>query len=109
MARPLRVDVENGWYHVTARGIERRSIFDDEREHVHFLELLEEVVDRFRVIVHTHVELGNHYHLIVQTPEANLSQAIQWLNISYVAWVNRRRERVGPLPVRSRRARKRIG
>ncbi len=97
MARPLRVDVENGWYHVSSRGIERRSIFDNEREHGHFLELLEEMVDRFRVIVHAHVELDNHYHLIVQTPEANLSQAIQWLNISYAVWVNRRRERVGPL------------
>ncbi len=57
MASPLRVDVEKGWYHVTSRGIERRSIFDDEREHAHFLRLLEDVVDRFRVIVHAHVEL----------------------------------------------------
>lgn len=97
MARPLRVDVENGWYHVTSRGIERRSIFDNEAEHVHFFELLGEMVERFRVIVHAHVELDNHYHLILQTPGANLSQAIQWLNISYAVWVNRRRERVGPL------------
>lgn len=97
MARPLRVDVENGWYHVTSRGIDRRSIFDNDREHEHFLELLGEMVERFRVILHAHVELDNHYHLIVQTPEANLSQAIQWLNISYAVWVNRRRERVGPL------------
>ena len=97
MTRPLRVDVENGWYHVTSRGIDRRSIFDNDHEHVHFLELIEEMVDRFRVLVHAHAELDNHYHLIVQTPEANLSQAIQWLNISYAVWVNRRRQRVGPL------------
>lgn len=54
-------------------------------------------MDRFRILVHGHVELDNHYHLIVQTPDANLSQAIQWLNVSYVAWVNRRWDRVGPL------------
>jgi len=97
MARPLRVDVENGWYHVTSRGIERCSIFENDAEHVHFLELLEAMVERFRVVVHAHVELDNHYHLIMQTPEANLSQAVQWLNISYAVWVNRRRDRVGPL------------
>jgi putative transposase len=97
MARPLRIDVADGWYHVTSRGIGRRAIFANEREHEHFLELLGKMVDRFRILVHGHVELDNHYHLIVQTPDANLSQAIQWLNVSYVAWVNRRRDRVGPL------------
>ena len=55
------------------------------------------MVDRFRVLVHAHVELDSHYHLILQTPDANLSKAVQWLNVSYVIWVNRRRERVGPL------------
>lgn len=97
MTRPLRVDVADGWYHVISRGIERRDIFINDSEHTHFCELLAEMVDRFRVLVHSHVELDNHYHLIVQTPEANLSKAIQWLNVSYVAWVNRRRDRVGPL------------
>ena len=87
MSRPLRIDIENGWYHVTSRGIERRAIFEHKKEHEHFLELLEELVDRFRVVLHGHVELDNHYHLILQTPEANLSAAMQWLNVSYVAWV----------------------
>jgi REP element-mobilizing transposase RayT len=97
MARPLRIDVADGWYHVTARGIERRAVFADRRDHEHFLELLEETVQRFRVVLHAHVEMDNHYHLITQTPEANLSRAIQWLNVSYVAWFNRRHDRVGPL------------
>ena len=97
MTRPLRVDVENGWYHVTSRGIDRSAIFLNDAEHGHFLGLLGEMVDRFRVILHAHVELDNHYHLILQTPDANLSQAMQWLNISYAVWVNRRRDRVGPL------------
>ena len=97
MSRPLRIDIADGWYHVTSRGIERRVIFENNNEHKHFLELLEEMVDRFRVVLHGHAELDNHYHLILQTPEANLSAAIQWLNVSHVAWVNRRRNRVGPL------------
>ncbi len=87
----------DGWYHVTARGIDRGVIFGSAVEHEHFLELLGELVDRFRVVLHAHVELDNHYHLIVQTPDANLSKAIQWLNVSYVAWFNRRRDRAGPL------------
>ena len=87
----------DGWYHVTARGIERRSIFADARDHAHFDELLEETVERFRIVLHAYVQMANHYHLLVQTPEANLSRAIQWLNVSHVAWFNRRHGRVGPL------------
>ena len=60
MARPLRIDVGGGRHHVTARGIERRSVFTDRRDHEHFLELLEESVERFRVVIHAHVEMANH-------------------------------------------------
>ncbi|MEI6788639.1 MAG: hypothetical protein WCL49_09190 [bacterium] len=49
MARPLRVDIEDGWYHVTARGDHRQEIFSDDRDHGHFVELLEEMSERFRV------------------------------------------------------------
>jgi putative transposase len=97
MARPLRVDRRDGWYHVTARGLERRDIFNDLRARLHFLELVEEMTQLFRVQVHAYVLMSNHYHLVVQTPEANLSRAIQWLNVSYAAWFNRRNDRVGPL------------
>lgn len=97
MTRPLRVDRAGGWYHVTSRGIERRLIASDERCHEHFCELLEAMVQRFRVRVHAYVLMNNHYHLVVETPEGNLSRAIQWLNVSYVAWFNRRANRVGPL------------
>jgi REP element-mobilizing transposase RayT len=97
MARPLRIDVEDGWYHVTARGIERREIFGEDREYLHFQDLLAAAVERYRIVIHAFVQLRNHYHIIAQTPEANLSQAIQWLNVSYAVWFNRRHERVGPL------------
>jgi len=97
MARPLRIHVADGWYHVTARGTDRRVIFTDEHERRHFLDLLAEMVGRFRVVVHSYVLMGNHYHLLVQTPKANLSQTVQWLNTSYSMWFNRRHDRVGPL------------
>ena len=97
MARPLRIDLEDGWYHVTARGIDRRMIFETDRDHGHFRELLGAMVERYGVILHAYVQMSNHYHLIIQTPNANLSKALQWLNVSYSVWFNRKHERVGPL------------
>ena len=97
MARPLRVQIENGWYHVTARGIDRGIIFQDTRDHEHFLELMEKVIEQYRIVIYAYVHMDNHYHLVVQTPEANLSEAMQWLNMSYSIWYNRKHDRVGPL------------
>ena len=79
MARPLRIDIPDGWYHVLSRGLERRLIFEDARDHEHFQELLGEMVERHGVRLHAYVLMHNHYHLLVQTPHANLSRAMQWL------------------------------
>ncbi len=97
MARPLRVDVADGLYHVMARGIEGRAIFGDDRDRWHFLDLLAKLPERFRVIVHAYVCMESHYHIILQTPDANLSQAMHWFNVSYSAWFNARRNRKGHL------------
>jgi len=95
MARPLRIDVAEGWYHVMSRGIERRPIFLDDAYCFHFLDLLGEMSQRYGIEVHVYNLMGNHYHLIVRTPEANLSAAMQWLNVSYGAWFNAKQRRVG--------------
>ena len=95
MARPLRIDIEGGWYHVMSRGIERRVIFLDDSFCLHFLDLLGEMSVRFGVEVHAYVLMGNHYHLILRTPDANASQAMQWLNVSFSAWSNAKLQRVG--------------
>ena len=97
MARPLRVNVTDGWYHCMHRGIERRRLFTEKREHDYFLGLLGETVERFRFRVHAYCLMGNHYHAIVQTPDANLSQGMQWLGQSYSSWYNAQHRRVGPL------------
>lgn len=95
MARPLRIDVADGWYHITSRGNNRQNIYLDDQDRKHFLELLSGLPERFRVEVHAYVLMDNHYHLLIRTPGANASRAIQWLNVSYSLWWNRLRERCG--------------
>jgi putative transposase len=95
MARPLRIQFKNGWYHVTSRGNNRQPIYFDPRDRLHFLELLGQMVERHAVQVHAYVLMDNHYHLLVRTPQTNLSVAIQWLNVAYSIWWNRRHRRAG--------------
>ncbi len=97
MARPLRIEIAGGRYHFTARGNERGEIFKDDRDRGHFLELLSRWPERFGVKLHAYVLMPNHYHLLLETPEPNLSRAGQWLNVSYSVWFNRRHERSGHL------------
>ena len=73
MARPLRLDIEGGWYHVINRGLEKRQIFPDERTNLHFLDLLSVLPTRFGLRIHAYALMGNHYHLQIETPKANLS------------------------------------
>jgi putative transposase len=97
MARPTRVDVKGGWYHVVNRGIEKRAIFRSVSCYERFIDLLARLPRRFGLKVHGYVLMPNHYHLQVKTPQANLSRAIQWLSVSYSIWFNRKYQRVGPL------------
>ena len=97
MARPVRIELAGGWYHVVARGNERRRIFADDKDRRRFVELLSDWVARFGLRLHAYVLMDNHYHLLVETPEANLSHAMQWLGVSYTMWFNRRHRRCGHL------------
>src|SRR4051812_10546602 len=96
MARPLRIERAGAWYHVTGRGLERRAIFRDAKDRLHWLALLEEATDLWRLRIHA-VLMENHYHLVLETREPNLARAMHRLNGSYVIWFNRRHGRVGPL------------
>jgi REP element-mobilizing transposase RayT len=97
MARQIRHNVEGGWYHITTRGMGRREIFSGDRDRVHFIELLQGLVERYGIILHAYVLMDNHYHLLIETPNANASRALQWLNVSYAAWYNAGHDRTGPL------------
>ena len=97
MARPLRIRRAGTWYHLTARGNERKRIYRDDGDRQKFLALLETWVERFRIRLHGYVLMDNHYHLLAETLESNLSESMQWLNVSYSVWFNRRHGRVGHL------------
>lgn len=97
MARPLRIHVAGGWYHVTARGQRRERIFEGDGDYRRFLELVAGMRLRYRVRIRAYCLMPNHYHLLVSTPDANLSAAMHWLDVSYSRWVNTRRDQVGPV------------
>ena len=97
MARALRINIAGGWYHILNRGIERREIFRVAEDYRHFLELVGELSERYQAIIHGYVLIPNHYHLLIETPAGNCSDAMHWLNVSYSVWYNRRCGRVGPL------------
>jgi len=95
MARPLRIQFEGAVYHVTSRGNARQEIFLDDKDRNSFLETLGRVVDRFGWICHAYCLMNNHYHLLIETPAANLSRGMQMLNGIYPQSFNRRHGRVG--------------
>ena len=95
MARHVRIRVGGGMYHVYTRGDHRDAVFCSDGDAEHFLELLEEMRGRFRMRVYAYCLMPNHYHLLVGTPEGNISRGIQWLNGSYGIWFNRRHNRTG--------------
>lgn len=97
MARPLRVEFPGALYHVTARGNERRSVFAKDADRLLWLETLAEMVEGFGVLVHCYCVMGNHYHLVLATPGANLSAAMGWFQTTFTVRYNRSRRRSGHL------------
>ncbi len=97
MARPLRLQFDGAIYHVTSRGNAREDIVDDDGDRHAFLECLEKVVHRFHWLCHAYCLMGNHYHLVIETPEANLSQGMRQLNGIYTQRYHRRHRTVGHL------------
>ncbi len=95
MARPLRLEFAGALYHVTSRGDRRDPIYLDDGDREGFLDLLGAVCRRFNWTVHAYCLMTNHYHLLVETPDANLSQGMRQLNGVYTQSFNRRHSRVG--------------
>jgi len=97
MSRPIRIEFPDALYHVTARGDRREDIFEDDQDRLMFLSTLGQVIEQFNWICHAYCLMGNHYHLLIQTPGGNLSRGMRQLNGVYTQASNRRYRRVGHL------------
>ncbi len=95
MSRPLRIEFAHGLYHVTSRGDGREDIFLDDGDRELFLEVLSETVGRFNWVIHAYCLMSNHYHLLIETPDGNLSKGMRQLNGVYTQRFNRKHRRVG--------------
>jgi REP element-mobilizing transposase RayT len=97
VSRPLRLEHPGAVWHVTSRGNERRHVFQDDVDRERWLALLGQVVVLFAWRLHGYVMMGNHYHLIVETPTPTLSRGMRHLNGVFTQAFNRRHQRVGHL------------
>lgn len=97
MARPLRIEYPGAFYHVIQRGNERKAIFISEQDRTKFYEYLTALHTRYKVNIHTYCLMNNHYHLILETKNANLTKAMHYLNTSYTVYFNVKRKRAGHL------------
>ncbi len=95
MARPLRLEYPGAVYHVMARGHERSAIFRDADDRAKFLALVAEIVQEEKWLVHGYCLLGNHYHLMIETPAGELSRGMRALNGDYARWFNWQHDRRG--------------
>jgi putative transposase len=97
MARPLRLEFAGAIYHLTSRGNARQKMFFTDADRDLFLNTLSGVVSRYHWICHAYCLMANHYHLLIETPTANLSIGMRQLNGIYTQSFNRRHNRVGHL------------
>lgn len=95
MARPLRLEFSGALYHITSRGDRRESIYDSDDDRTVFLLVLAEVCDTYNWVCHAYCLMDNHYHLLIETPDGNLSKGMRQLNGVYTQRFNRAHHRVG--------------
>ena len=86
MARPLRIEYPGAFYHIIQRGNERKDIFISPQDRTKFYDYLSILHTRYKVSIHTYCLMDNHYHLILETKQPNLSNAIHYLNASYTIY-----------------------
>ena len=95
MARPLRIECSGAIYHVTSRGDRREEIYLDDEDRRRWLEIFGAVCERFNWRCHARCLMSNHYHIVVETVDGNLSKGMRQLNGVYTQTHNRRHNRVG--------------
>lgn len=97
MARPIRIELAGGLYHVTSRGDRCEAVFADDADRLLWLGVFGETCQRFNWVCHAWCLMGNHYHILIETNEPNLSQGMRHLNGVFTQSTNRRHRRVGHL------------
>jgi REP element-mobilizing transposase RayT len=97
MARPLRIEYPDSFFHITARGNNKQKIFLSDEDRYFFLKQLQYLHERFQITIHAYCLMPNHFHLEITPPSKILSRAMQWLNLTYATYFNRRHRKVGHL------------
>ena len=97
MARPLRIQFPGAFYHVMSRGNEKQDIYRTRRDREKFLCYLRSASVRYSAAIHCYCLMDNHYHLMIETPEGNLSQIMRHINGAYTSYFNAKHSRVGHL------------
>lgn len=97
MARQLRIEFEGAFYHITSRGNLREKVFFEDKDKEKFLEVLERTKERYGYLIHAYTLMDNHYHLLIETPKANISRIMQNINTSYTVYINKKYRRSGHL------------
>ena len=97
MARPYRLQSEDCCYHVTSRGDDRKKIFISEYDFAKFIEYIALAKVRYKFYVYAYCLMTNHYHLLIETTQANISKIMHYINGSYTTYYNIKRRRSGHL------------
>ena len=97
MPRSPRIEYEGAQYHVMCRGDHQEAIFKDDKDREMFLETLGEMCERSGIVIYSYVLMGNHYHLLVETPAGNLVAGMRWFQSTYTARYNARHRERGHL------------
>ena len=97
MTRPLRIEYAGAVYHITSRGNEKKAVFKDDQDRINFLNTLQHVNKRYNWLCHAYCMMDNHYHILIETPDGNLSLGMRQLNGVYTQLFNKRHQRTGHL------------
>ena len=97
MSRPLRIEYPGAWYHVMNRGRRSEKIFFVDADRQAFIQVLQEASELWNIRISAYCLMSNHYHLLVQTPDGNLSRAMRHINGVYTQRFNRRHKKEGQL------------
>ena len=95
MTRPLRIQYPGAWYHIMNRGKNGESIFLEDADRITFIDLLKETASMWNMKIVAYCLMSNHYHLLIQTPDANISRCMRHINGLYTQYFNRAYKKTG--------------